>query len=398
MAAVLEEWDRAAEKHKQTLEIVAKVAKTDHTLWFKRTGWPEHLAGCNMRHLSRATRMPDRDETVLRRTVELIDVLVERAVGGLSTLDHETRRWLRSAKQAEIDVRPLGRLQNLDSQVRYVGYTKRCLCYVSRVYGNVESVAAQYQNEGSAHAGVEDDGSEVDDESGDESDDLSNANAETDEDIFCDARKLSPWRNGLEAHVRDLWQAVKSSYEGETQLERLSAVFQVLIVQHVRGDTVKSALIHFSPFLESTRTRARLREADDFSYMLAGVVYRVRVLAAEILLPSVEREQQGDDNDKRFQRLREECLADGSYIVMSKMLSLLLYGKSLALNHGNSGAVFWSKDGKTMSYRGMPIVIAQFKKMVLDVMSDAEDMLWRDLIGRRTPNDLRSRSTNWRTT
>ena len=65
---------------------------------------------------------------------------------------------------------------------------------------------------------------------------------------------------------------------------------------------------------------------------------------------------------------------------MSKMLSLLAYGKSLALNHGNSGAVFWSKDGKTMSYRGMPIVIAQFKKMVLDVMSDAEDMLWRDLM------------------
>ena len=105
IAAVLEEWDRAAEKHKQTLEIVdTKVAKTDHTLWFKRTGWPEHLAGCNMRHLSRATRMPDRDETMLRRTVELIDVLIERAVGGPSTLDHETRPWLRSAKQAEIDV------------------------------------------------------------------------------------------------------------------------------------------------------------------------------------------------------------------------------------------------------------------------------------------------------
>ena len=67
ISAVLEQWDRAAEKHKQTLDIVdAKVAKTDRTLWFKRTGWPEHLAGCNMRHLSRATRMPDRDESVLQ--------------------------------------------------------------------------------------------------------------------------------------------------------------------------------------------------------------------------------------------------------------------------------------------------------------------------------------------
>ena len=118
--------------------------------------------------------------------------------------------------------------------MRYVGYTKRCLCCVVRVCGNVESVAAQYQNEGSADAGVEDDGSVVDDESGDESDDSSNANAETDADIFRDARKLSPWRDGLEEHVRGLWQAVESSYEDETQLERLSAVFQVLIVQHVQ--------------------------------------------------------------------------------------------------------------------------------------------------------------------
>jgi hypothetical protein len=65
ISVIVEEWDRAAEKHKQTLDIVdAKVAKTDRTGWFKRTGWAEHLAGCNMRHLGRATRMPDREETV----------------------------------------------------------------------------------------------------------------------------------------------------------------------------------------------------------------------------------------------------------------------------------------------------------------------------------------------
>jgi hypothetical protein len=42
-------------------------------------------------------------------------LLVKKCVAGLSTLDQETRRWLRSAKKSEVDVRPLTRLQNPDS-------------------------------------------------------------------------------------------------------------------------------------------------------------------------------------------------------------------------------------------------------------------------------------------
>jgi hypothetical protein len=69
-----------------------EVAKTDHTLWFKRTQWTEHLARCNLKHLSRASRLPDQDEQVLQRVVELNSSLIERCVGRLSTLDYETRR------------------------------------------------------------------------------------------------------------------------------------------------------------------------------------------------------------------------------------------------------------------------------------------------------------------
>lgn len=87
-AAIIQEWDKGKESHKQTLDIAdAKVAKTDHTMWFKRTGWTEHLAGRNIKHLSNAKRTPDRDEVVLQRAAELVDILVERAVSGLSSLD-----------------------------------------------------------------------------------------------------------------------------------------------------------------------------------------------------------------------------------------------------------------------------------------------------------------------
>jgi hypothetical protein len=98
--------------------------------------------------------------------------------------------------------------------------------------------------------------------------------------------------------------------------------------------------------------------------MLAGVVYYVRMLAIEIILPSIERDNQNKEDDKRFRQVRGEYLADGSYSVISKILSMLAYGKHLAMNHSNSGAVSWSEDRLILSYRGKPIALSRFRSMV----------------------------------
>lgn len=57
----LEQWDRHLEQQEEAMQLAeAEVAKTDHTLWFKRNKWPQHLAESDLRHLSRACRMPTR--------------------------------------------------------------------------------------------------------------------------------------------------------------------------------------------------------------------------------------------------------------------------------------------------------------------------------------------------
>jgi hypothetical protein len=58
----------------------------------------------------------------------------------------------------------------------------------------------------------------------------------------------------------------------------------------VRGDTFKSAILHFLAVLRINEETRQLREANDFSYILAGMVYYIRVIAAEIILPLEERE------------------------------------------------------------------------------------------------------------
>jgi hypothetical protein len=73
--------------------------------------------------------------------------------------------------------------------------------------------------------------------------------------------------------------------------------------------------------------------------MLASIVYCIQVIAAEIILPSEEREAQDNEDDKRFKQTRDNFLADGTYSVMSKALSILAYGKSIAMSHSNARSV-----------------------------------------------------------
>ena len=49
-------------------------------------------------------------------------------------------------------------------------------------------------------------------------------------------------------------------------------------------------ILHFLAVLRINEETRRLREANDFSYMLAGMVYCIWVIAAEIILPLEERE------------------------------------------------------------------------------------------------------------
>jgi hypothetical protein len=62
----------------------------------------------------------------------------------------------------------------------------------------------------------------------------------------------------------------------------------------------KSAILHFLAVLRIDEEINRLRQANDFLYILAGVVYYMRVLAVEIILPSIEREDQNEEDNKHF--------------------------------------------------------------------------------------------------
>jgi hypothetical protein len=291
---IIEQWERRLERQEEASQLAeAVVAKTDHTLWFKRNKWPQHLAESNLRHLSRACRLPARGEDTLRDVSDQVEALVEESVKGLPTLGHVIRRWLRSAKASEPDVRPMARLQNADSQKRYAGYMTRFICYTLQVWESCEAV----RNTGSGRAdedGNEDgDGEEADVEVEDDMIDATRSNTARKStgsstlkvDTMKDARRLYPWPSGLYGLVGRLWSVLSPSCcvgsKGEVMLE----FFRHVLFQHARVGVFENPLLHFLAVLGIDEDTYRLREGNDFSYMLAGIVYCCRVLGVEIILP-----------------------------------------------------------------------------------------------------------------
>lgn len=62
----------------------------------------------------------------------------------------------------------------------------------------------------------------------------------------------------------------------------------------------ESPMLHFIAVLGIDEENNRLKEANDYSYMLAGLVYYIRVIGLELLLPSKDRRQQADTDYETF--------------------------------------------------------------------------------------------------
>ena len=277
--------------------------------------------------------------------------------------------------------RPMGRLQNESSQSVYATYWVRLICYCLRV---LQSDDAQQTD--SAGGDRFSDGESLDigqqnDLEGDP--DIVPAEAtvpDGERNNMYDARRLFPWREGQKALAQQLLQAVETDASMDGQISALLRFSETLIFQKVYGDVFQSPLLHFLAVLGIDEDNNRLRQGNDFSYMLAGVVYCVRVIALEILLPAEQRSSQGETEFEMFLDRRKEYLADGTLSPMSTAISLLAYGKYLALNHGNVGSIFWEKGDRVMRLHSSRVVMDKFRAIVAAAIVDAEHLLWQELM------------------
>ena len=381
------------QRHEEEMQVQEKeVLMQDRTGWWALTKWPEHFGEAHKQHLAHASRVPDRDEHRLQRAVKICNVMLVRAVRGLGTLHRETRCWLRSAKHMEPDGRPLARLENPESQERYFNYWRRCICYCLRVHFSQQEMDNQ---EGESVGETTTDDS--DDEDGDaesEGDDDNDGNVVGSRPTppqltnpMKDACRLFIWTPEQTTTIEKLSEILETEWdeEDESQTEQMVACMldfcRTLIFFQFAGSEFESGLVHFCAVLAIDEEAKKLRRASDYSYMVAGVIYCARILAAEMLLPASEREEQKRvEVRENFLEQRRRWLTSGSGTPMSTLLTWLAYGKYIALNTGNAGAVAWSKDKQVLIYRGFRMELSLFRRMIQQGIADAEEMLWIELM------------------
>jgi hypothetical protein len=88
------------------------------------------------------------------------------------------------------------------------------------------------------------------------------------------------------------------------------------------------------------REMGRLRTAKNYLFILAGIVYGVRVLSIEKLLLVDRRNKQTKADREHFIKIRESYLADRLFSPISKIINLLAIGKYIRLNTGNSSNAY----------------------------------------------------------
>jgi hypothetical protein len=210
-------------------------------------------------------------------------------------------------------------------------------------------------------------------------------------DILKDARELFPWTDHQKSTMKRVYDIV---YDGEEEhdselAEAIWNVLQGFIFHRVGGEKFKSGLVHFTAVLGIDEGNGRLKEAINFSYVIAGLVWDIRIFAMEILMPRAQRDEQLHNPAIRetFLHHRQHYLADGTGTAMGELISLLAYGKHVALNTSNAGSITWSRDKATMYFHGLAIPLSAFQSMVRDNIERGEELLWRELLWIRDESD-----------
>jgi hypothetical protein len=141
----------------------------------------------------------------------------------------------------------------------------RLLCYRLRV---LQSCEDSERLEGTLdHQSSEGRGSESDTEDDSEHDEDSDGDGGSDSDIqpvvdvFKDARRLYPWQGRQKDLLRRVREGIDNGWDKKSQLKALLDFYESLIFQHVRGDTFKSAILHFLAALGIDEETRRLRQA-----------------------------------------------------------------------------------------------------------------------------------------
>lgn len=427
----LQDMEEGREKDSERRKILdATMEKIDNTGWWTHTRWQVHFGDRHLGNFAHASRLPERQEYDLLDARKIVITMIKHAVDGLSLLHDDTPNWLRTANSTNrVENRPMVRLQNPESLDTYINYWVRFICYILRVRAVQRKIEARGERSSSSNGdrrsedseGVngdvnrsEDIGSEVSIEVGPEQVDEGGSRvvgsqeveeeaeggeaeeAEEDEDVrrFKDCCELAKFTDEQKRLLDEMQESLDAK-EGEgIQTQKMMALSVSFIFQSIKGlDRFDSVMVHFAAVMGISDEGTNLLLGDRCSFKFAGFIYCIRVLFLEHVLPtSMRRDMTARDID-HFLDMRAKFLVVGGYNPTGELIKWLGYGKVMSLQKINQPSITWSRstenrpDGDILYFHGKPLPISRFKNAIHDMIREAEDILWQDLMWTEKKED-----------
>jgi hypothetical protein len=183
--------------------------------------------------------------------------------------------------------------------------------------------------------------------------------------------------------LEELWKIAGSDErEGEGDKEALDlAVLEVSVelIEHSDYEAQNSALIHFCRVLGYDVNAQRWRDPINYTPMLAGMQFCIRLIMLESVLPRDQRDEwmsvRSRSPEEVFREVHDKWLVVGTGTTFNYIHTLLQYGKSIIRGGRGRERVRLSKDKLTVYLDDSAIIIQEFREFIRSLILDAQKIM-----------------------
>jgi hypothetical protein len=157
----------------------------------------------------------------------------------------------------------------------------------------------------------------------------------------------------------------------------------ILLIQHSDYTAERSSLIYYCGALGFNVEFRQWRQPQDYTTILAGIQWCIRVIMLEHSLPCAQRDALTEKPEANpvevFRTVRDKWLVDGEGTPFGYIHRLLNYGMAAGRNATTRSRIRWAADDKTLYFDGRALKLSTWIEFVSDLLSDAEKLLCEQL-------------------
>jgi hypothetical protein len=341
IASLLDSAKTDDDNHQRELNNVPKDSElVTLTPWLRRTRWHKTFAGRNMEQLIQLMEKPDLNDHIMFGLWRNVALVLKSCYKGVQNLEdrgwYEIPYWLAGSEMSEPDSRPFRTYFTNKSIATYMEHWQKYIIFCFRAF------------ELDGH-GIE----------------------------------FTPAQFTCLTELREMMYLPDPKIINEDLLKKISEL-SVLLIEHIDYEAERSSLIYFSGVYGYNVANCQWRQPENYTPILAGLQWCIRVLMLEKALPIDMRNDRAwitqKDPLERFKETRNYWLVEGRPTPFNYIHKLLNYGFAAGKDGTARSRVRWSKDGRVLFYEGRALKMANWGDFVLEMIDYLEDIMSEHLL------------------